>query len=713
MDSIENHDWIENYTDYEAVIRCVNTLPPWDSDACLRGFQTFNWHDASTSNEELVFSHQNTGVIVRFDGAIVAIQFASKYELMHESFVDLFLVLNGFGWTQAVVYHPAKTMSALLKDMGAAIAAYMNLDIKPAVVKQSIETMDVANDFLEKGTAMRVAQDDEIIFNELNMSDLPNSVSEPANNAFEDQSLDDELDTPVTVVLRPVPPRRPDIEIDLVSVGENPLPVVSGAAMNTPSGNNVDAKLASANSLLERAGEMVQQLNTELTECKTKLSLAGRNLETLQIENQELVDGMTTANETAVLDQNYSSRIEVNLREAQSDYDALKKEHDALLGLQQATLTEKETLTQQLDKASKDYELMDENANTCKLELSDAVENGQVLLGEKNRLSAELVEAKANIFSLVNEKEKVSKKLADLQAKSGDTPQVVSIGESHFVFDFPETPFMQEDIENIRADCNVQDVTHFYIGASDQPLRWNVLGEGSAKHPWFIEKMVSGMGFDKQVAGDIPKLIVESRKQNGSVELREFLIANEKNYAVVSRLGSLLLCEPGDAFVDLKKVVDMEPVSHACFTVDELIASAKPILYVVHVDSLDSEFVHWLANLLRFVVVAHSRSSSSKGRVTLKVPTEMAVVEQITDVDGPRDDHRHPQSWGAAPIGPLVPTLAQLMPLNAAPATVGDPVQVTAEEGDHPATEDKKVVGEFMSEFGALVSRFVGRGAVN
>ena len=632
MDSIENHEWIENYTDYEVVLRCVNTLPPWNSDACLRGFQTFNWHDASTTKDELVFAHQN-GVIVRFDGAIIAIQFAKKYELMHESLVDLFLVLHGFGWTDAVVYHPAKTMPVLLKDMGAAIAGYMSLDIKPAVVKQHIVSMDVASQFLQKGKAILAAEEDQTIFDELSLTDSQAEVSRLTSvapqNAFEYQSLDEEEEDDAGPVIQKFDAGPSTYAPSTTSVQAPVMPVAS------PDGNsmNLENKIASANSLLVQATQKVRQLNEELDVSKLKLETAERTLERLTLENKELIDGLTTANESAMLDRNYSSRIEINLREAQSDYDALKREHDSVLDQHKYAQNEKYKVNLAFEKLTHEYQTLVETATGCKATLSEMTETNVLLLEEKNKLSALLADANKRIVECADENSKINKKLSMLQAQSRDTPQKISVGTCHFAFDFPNVPFGVEDIVAVRHECKVKDVVHFYVGATDQPVRWDVFGEGSVKHPWFIENVVAAMGFSHKEP-DIIKSVVKSMKENGGFELRDFIAANENNASIASKLGSLLLCEPGDAFVDLKKVANSESVAHDRFTVRELIVSSKPTLYVVHVDALDSEFVHWVANLLRFVVLAYSRSSTTKSLVTaVSVEGDIAIGEGAFEIN--------------------------------------------------------------------------------
>lgn len=126
----EHHEWVSTYTDFEAVLVCKNTLNPWEREASIRAFQTYGWNDASTGGDEQIFHHEDAGVMVRYDGDVVAIEFAG--EQLNAALGDLFQVFYALGWRDIEVYHPINTMSLLLGDMGKAIPAAMDLDVKPA-----------------------------------------------------------------------------------------------------------------------------------------------------------------------------------------------------------------------------------------------------------------------------------------------------------------------------------------------------------------------------------------------------------------------------------------------------------------------------------------------------------------------------------------------------------------------------------------------------
>lgn len=154
-----NHDWIENYTMYEAVLRCVNDIKAWDIDATIRAFMTFGWDENSKSPDELQFLHRDTGVIICFDGSVLAIQFSDGN--MRDAMKDLFRVLHSLGWKLAEVFHKQSTMSALLRDMGQSISANLDFDIKPGKAGGEISSF-AETAMLTKRTKEVVAQMNEV-----------------------------------------------------------------------------------------------------------------------------------------------------------------------------------------------------------------------------------------------------------------------------------------------------------------------------------------------------------------------------------------------------------------------------------------------------------------------------------------------------------------------------------------------------------------------
>lgn len=125
------HPWVEDYKDFEAVLVCKNKLPEFMVDADLRAFQTFGWDDATTSGNDRTFTHAATGVIIRYEGPLVAIEYAD--ERLTDALDDLFRALYGLGWRLADVYHPVSTMDRLLSDMGRKIPGSLHdFDLRAA-----------------------------------------------------------------------------------------------------------------------------------------------------------------------------------------------------------------------------------------------------------------------------------------------------------------------------------------------------------------------------------------------------------------------------------------------------------------------------------------------------------------------------------------------------------------------------------------------------
>lgn len=130
------HEWIEEYQEFEAVLKCTNKLPAWETDASMRAFAIYQWTDATTEGYESSLRHNESGTIIRHDGDVLAIEFG--HGELSEALSDLFLALYQLGWRGAEVYHPAATLNELLADMGRAIPANLEFDVRVAKIGESI-----------------------------------------------------------------------------------------------------------------------------------------------------------------------------------------------------------------------------------------------------------------------------------------------------------------------------------------------------------------------------------------------------------------------------------------------------------------------------------------------------------------------------------------------------------------------------------------------
>jgi hypothetical protein len=125
-----NHEWVENNSEFEAVLVCTNELGAWDQAAAVRAFQIFQWDDASTPGNDSSFVHVASGVVVRYGGNVLAIECGHGH--LAEALADLSLALNSIGWRSAELYHPQNTIDEVLADIGRAIPANMDFEVKAA-----------------------------------------------------------------------------------------------------------------------------------------------------------------------------------------------------------------------------------------------------------------------------------------------------------------------------------------------------------------------------------------------------------------------------------------------------------------------------------------------------------------------------------------------------------------------------------------------------
>ncbi len=124
----QNHDWVLDYEQFEAVLVCKNPLPKWQTDSVVRAFQTFQFADTSDSLDDIELKHIDTGAIVQYDGNVVAIRYSLDLVNM---LPDLVLTLNSLGWEKAGAYHAPQTIAMFLDDLGRAIPASVDFDVEP------------------------------------------------------------------------------------------------------------------------------------------------------------------------------------------------------------------------------------------------------------------------------------------------------------------------------------------------------------------------------------------------------------------------------------------------------------------------------------------------------------------------------------------------------------------------------------------------------
>lgn len=150
---MQKHTWVEEYSSFEAVLHCANVVTEWDAAATLRAYQTYGFDDATTSGNDQSFRHIDTGVLLLHEGGVVAIQFGDGS--LTSALSDLFLVLHALGWKAAEVYHPPETIGALLHDMGSAIPAHLDFDVRAAVDTDDTSRLPPeADEMVQLGTSL-------------------------------------------------------------------------------------------------------------------------------------------------------------------------------------------------------------------------------------------------------------------------------------------------------------------------------------------------------------------------------------------------------------------------------------------------------------------------------------------------------------------------------------------------------------------------------
>lgn len=200
-----DHPWINESLDaeeMEAVLVATNPLPEWDSAATVRAFQTYLWSNASTSSDHLSFAHDETGVIVAFDGDVVGIE--CGHGSLPEALPDLISVLHSLGWRKADVYCLSAHVQELMADIGRAIPASMDFDVQEAKRGELIADVPAAQQLRDHTRSMlRAAADtagkapsDEVLvsmINDLDRPSIPAPVAIELDDGNDQEGGDDEV----------------------------------------------------------------------------------------------------------------------------------------------------------------------------------------------------------------------------------------------------------------------------------------------------------------------------------------------------------------------------------------------------------------------------------------------------------------------------------------------------------------------------------------
>lgn len=573
-----NHEWIEQYQIYEAVLCCSHDLRAWDRDETLRAYQTWGFDDATTNGNELSFQHIDTGVMILHDGGVVAIQYGGGD--MVSALADLFTTLEALGWHKAEVYHPQETLDALLADMGKAIPAHLDFDVLPAKdFNSSVENSDEANQMVElgvnllQGVASNPAEAQQ--FNQVALAELQSMTAE--------SQIEQSFQAPAPE------PESGSIEMDLqLEDGFENYGDSSGNHYAAPSIAPVRQTERIAFSDDEDALPIVPVLSTTTAE-------------TVEVEP---VSTPLTFEEDATLHHEPSP-----FTETVSEHDDSAVTITPQLAVDTPAVTEVEPLGAPLNELPK-------------VTTVEPLRMPDMMGGQNQEAVSTSSQHAAVMYSAVH------------QTLVPQFCKVMKLGSSAICFDLPEAGIDQVRIEALCDELKIREVVDVWPGLTKQPVRWNLLGEIDPASPWFAEAIADGLHILKPVERILFAGALTHAASEG-IQIRALLLklldgiwaadalvkATQSSVdcagltqAVFSKLGALLLSGEGEAFLDTvsasgESSEEKYPPTLEVFSARSISQDAVAKLYVVHLDACDGPFVQTVVSLLMEVAQRYSNSS--------------------------------------------------------------------------------------------------------
>lgn len=573
MESI-SHDWIENFAEYEAVLVCQNELPTWDRAGVMRAFQTYGWNDGSTPGNDSTFSHESSGLVVRHDGKVVAIDFS--HGELGEAIADLFVVLHALGWHVAHVYHPPETINQLLVEIGRAIPAGLNFDVQPAPEPRAISGFAEGASLIARSkTSMHLGGLEGVertVMDELRSMDAVPAISFGVSQPI---SLEDDAES--------------------VGDGNDMIFVADGTIKATPF---TDPYYSEEPGLVVLPGAAPQ-----------------------------VEQGTSSAPEHW-----YMSSISTKSP-----------------SFEEKPIAPHEPKHESIAPSSFEHE-----GNFAMLIPSSSQPVG------KNAEPVE-IEIPKNSIQGKDRKETATQRTAFLGKNevAARPSNIVSVGNSVFCFDIPEARLSGEEIAAIASNFGIyqEQLFEIHLGALNARIRWNVLGEITPEYPGFAEKLAALMNFGFEDRVRIAIFLLTLKHSEPHAQLRDVLmtaisraemrtllsdfppakdmllsedsaVLDRINEATIQRLGPLALIPSGQAFVDLpvnQAESGEQPVE--TFTVFDVVQSALPRMFVLHVDELDSQFVVWMSKLLQAIALMYSATNRYK-HARIEIP-KMPIAEPI------------------------------------------------------------------------------------
>lgn len=591
------HDLVENFSEYEAVLQCTHGLQPWDSDQTVRAFQTFNWADSTTQgNEQQQFTHELTSVSVLYDGAVLAIQYAGLgvgLERLPEAFEDLFPALHALGWKRAEVYHPQESMDALLGDMGAAIPAHLEFDLVPA--DMAAMHFPVTAD----GAAM-VAYGKKL---------LGTSDQDGTSGLMLEQMEAFGATVESNHTASTTPQSRPNLapimlEDDFGPGHDDHDPIF--VPRNDQTVANFPPRQVSFS-------EPAHTHDHDHDEAPKVFSLPGA---------PPFMGDAPEVEHPVVNSWNASAMVQpVGVRPANDFEESAPAEMTPppvrVIGATDAIPA----------------------ASPMRAETHSGVASRPIVVTRSleavNNRQATVNEAPGGVVSLGS------------SAFYFDAPD--------------DSPEQYDAVEQFAANHGFDEVVHLRPGLINSPVRWDLLAEIDLQSPWFAEKLASAMGFDACETTLVASLLLEVKHTQESAQLRDVFSLcgspdikssestqsaqaravlsrlantklNERLDEIALRMGGLFLCEPGQAFLDIQPN-EISPAPMETFSVRGLVQSPLSTFYFVHVDELDGPSIQMIASLLQTVIHANvnTRRDVLRPDVQASAPARRQQVEALRD----------------------------------------------------------------------------------
>jgi len=550
---MQQHPWVEDFANFEAVLVCTNKLPAWDTAAVMRGFQTYLFDDATTPGHESSYTHSNTGGVVRYEDGVLAIDYG--HEDLAVMLPDLLSALYALGWRRAEVYHPAETIDALLDDIGRAIPAHQDFDVTAAQEKPLSEQPE-ARSLLSR--AVSGIGDRETIsaeFEALGETAAKKVFSDLASagpiRLMDDEQGDEDGSGEIVV----------NINMD-----EEPLVPDLTAGSSLP-----------------------------FTRPPTSSAACETNPHADAIEREQL--------EAAIREQ---SRQQEEREAAQLRLRLMRqREESTRLAAEQLAHAENERKTPLQEVASTHAQRPAQAQRPAAIAADELVDGVSGLEGKVTTIRAGRCIFYFPPAGEASDCDAFESLVSRLNDAAFLYPGAIKGGIRWDVLDEiqPSFPWTAERLSNLAGFAGS------LVASIMLALKKDKAFAGLRDVLAFVGKDTNAM------SEDMLKVSPEANILLAHVEAIRGLGAAMD--AVAQKLGALALCPPGDSFVDLLSGPDeLAPEMTESFSVRSLVESGVSRTFVVFVDAADGPFTSWVAALLREVVSMHGLSIRSRDTVT-------------------------------------------------------------------------------------------------